>query len=318
MSRVVVTGANGFVGRVLCETLARRGHAVRAVVRDAARATDLPDVTAVGDIDGGTDWSRALQGVDTVIHAAARAHILHDSVENAGLYMRTNAEGTAALARAAARLGVRRLVLVSSIKVNGEATTSAPFTATDAPDPQDAYGRSKLAAERAVLEYAGSGLQPVIVRPPLVYGDGVRANFLRLIRWVDRGVPLPLGAVHNARSLVSVWNLADLLAHLAGPIPVQAPTFLVSDGEDLSTSALIRRLAVALGRRARLPRVPTALLRLAGALTGKQDEVTRLCGSLQVDSAPTRRQLDWTPPLSVDEGLARTVAWYRSRGEHAD
>jgi UDP-glucose 4-epimerase len=309
-----VTGANGFLGRVLCATLERRGHAVRAAVRDASKGSGLPDVVAVGDIDARTDWTRALQGVDTVIHAAARAHVLHDPASNEDLYARTNAEGTATLAAAAARSGIKRFVFVSSIKVNGEGTISAPFTAQDVPNPQDAYGRSKLAAERALFALRDTGLEPLVVRPPLVYGDGVRANFLRLLRWVDREVPLPLAAVKNSRSLVSVWNLADLLARLAEQGHQAADVFMVSDGEDLSTPELISRLAMALGRRALLLPVPVALLHFGASLVGKRDEIIRLCGSLTVDAEPTRRVLAWAPPLSVDEGLARTVAWYRREG----
>jgi nucleoside-diphosphate-sugar epimerase len=314
MSRVLVTGANGFVGRELCATLQRRGFAVRAAVRDISKASALPDVATVGDIDAVTDWSGAVQNVDTVIHAAARAHILRDSPANAELYMRTNAEGTAALAAAASSAGVRRFILVSSIKVNGEATSASPFKASDTPNPQDEYGRSKLAAERALLEMDDPNMQRFVVRPPLVYGNGVRANFLRLVRMVDRGLPLPVGAVDNARSLVSVWNLADLLAHLVEAEARDSNVFLVSDGVDLSTPALIRQIAAALGRRARLPSVPVPLLRFAAAVFGKQDEVDRLCGSLRVDVAPTCRALKWTPPMPVEEGLARTISWYRREG----
>ncbi len=211
MSRILVTGANGFVGRVLCETLTLAGHTVRAAVR-ADRNTNLAcaDIVAIGDIGADTDWTRALDGIDSVIHAAARAHVLHDSPANAELYIRTNAQGTRGLVDAAARSGVGRLVYLSSIKVNGEATTAEPFRAEDIPAPLDDYGRSKLAAERLVLEAAAAGrVDGLIVRPPLVYGSGVRANFLRLMTLIWKGVPLPLGAVNNSRSLVSVWNLAD-------------------------------------------------------------------------------------------------------------
>ena len=312
MSRILVTGANGFVGRVVCETLTRAGHAVRAAVRaDTQAGLECADLVAVGDIGAKTDWSRAMDGLDTVIHAAARAHILHDSPGNAGLYTETNAGGTRGLIDAAQRSGVGRLVYISSIKVNGEATTAAPFRAEDPPAPLDDYGRSKLAAEQLVLAAAAEGrLDGVIVRPPLVYGSGVRANFLRLMSWIWKGVPLPLGAVDNSRSLVSVWNLSDLVMRLATVKDPRARIFLASDDHDLSTPELVRRISTAMKKPARLIPVPVTLLQLAGRVVGKGAEVSRLCGSLQLDVADTRRQLDWTPPLSVDEGLARTARWY--------
>lgn len=311
MSHILVTGANGFVGRVLCETLVRAGHSVRAAVRNPTAAIAGSESVAVGDLNADTDWSRALAGIDTVIHAAARAHILHDSPDNAALYIRTNADGTCGLIEAAARAKVDRLVYVSSIKVNGEATANAPFTASDPPGPLDDYGRSKLAAEALVLAAASAGkLDGYIVRPPLVYGAGVRANFLRLMRWTWKGIPLPLGAVDNARSMISVWNLGDVLARLATVRRPGARTFLVSDDDDLSTPALIRGLAAAMNRHARLVPIPVALLRLAGNMTGKSAEIARLCGSLRVDIGATRELLDWAPPLSVDEGISRTVRWF--------
>jgi UDP-glucose 4-epimerase len=312
MSRILVTGANGFVGRVLCETLTRSGHTVRGAVRANANAgLACSDLVEIGDIGANTDWTRALDGIDTVIHAAARAHILHDSAANAALYMGTNTEGTRGLIDAAARSGVGRLVYVSSIKVNGEVTTGAPFGAEDTPAPLDDYGRSKLAAERLVLEAATAGrVDGLIVRPPLVYGSGVRANFLRLMTWIWKGVPLPLGAVGNSRSLVSVWNLADLIMRLATVKDPGARVFLASDDDDLSTPELIRKLAAAMEKPVWLMPVPVAALRLAGRLAGKGPELSRLCGSLRIDVAATRRQLAWTPPLSVDEGLARTARWF--------
>ena len=312
MSRILVTGANGFLGRVLCETLAHSGHGVRAAVRaDTNAELACTDLVAIGDIGANTDWTRALDGIDTVIHAAARAHVLHDSPANAALYMGTNAEGTRGLIEAAARCGVGRLVYVSSIKVNGEATTAVPFGAGDTPAPLDDYGRSKLAAERLVLEAATAGnVDGLIVRPPLVYGRGVRANFLRLMTWIWKGVPLPLGAVRNSRSLVSVWNLADLIMRLATVKDPGARVFLASDDHDLSTPDLIRKLAAAMEKPARLMPVPIPALWLAARLAGKGPEVSRLCGSLQIDVEATRRRLAWTPPLTVDEGLSRTVRWF--------
>jgi len=265
----------------------------------------------VGDVGSKTEWAGALSGVDMVVHAAARVHVLNDSPANERLYVETNALGSQRLARAAAAAGVRRLLLLSSIKVNGEETTGKPYSATDAPEPRDAYGRSKWMAEQLVREVSVStGMECVVVRAPLVYGPGVRANFLRLLRWVNAGRPLPFGSIDNARSVVSVWNLCDLLAHCLSCAAAAGGTWLVSDGDDVSTPELIRRIALAMGRPSRLLAVPPALLRLLGDLSGRGAEVARLCGSLTVDIEPTRRVLDWRPPLSMAESLARTVDWF--------
>jgi nucleoside-diphosphate-sugar epimerase len=314
MTRVLVTGATGFVGRVLCGVLAQAGCSVRAAVRAKEIPSDVvDDSVVVGDINESTDWSAALLGVDSIVHAAARAHFLRDAPENAALYYQTNCAGTRGLLSAAKTAGVARLVYVSTIKVNGESTEAEPFTAEDAPRPVDDYARSKLAAEEAILASVDANeIDACIVRPPLVYGAGVRANFLRIMRWIDRGIPLPLGSVRNARSMVSVWNLCDLLAllarresHAKGP-----RKFLVSDGCDLSTGDLVRRLATAMNRQPRLLPVPIALLRAGASLLGRQEEVSRLIGSLQVDLSATREALGWKPPLSLDQGLARTARWY--------
>jgi nucleoside-diphosphate-sugar epimerase len=269
----------------------------------------------VGEIGATTDWRAALAGVDLIIHAAARAHVLHDTAAAAKLYFETNEEGTKALAGAAAAAGVRRLVYLSSIKVNGEETSRAPYTAEDAPHPQDAYGESKWRAERALQEIAArTGLEAVVVRAPLVYGPRVRANFLRLMSWVERGWPLPLGAVCNRRSLVSIWNLCDLLVRTLDHARAAGRTWLVSDGEDVSTPELIRRIAHAMDRRVTLLPVPVSLLKLGAGLVGVGAEFGRLCGSLAVDSSRTRAELGWSPPLTLETGLARTSAWFLTRG----
>jgi nucleoside-diphosphate-sugar epimerase len=310
MTRVLVTGASGFVGSVLCPMLTSAGYRVRAAERSAA--PQAAERVVVGDIGGETDWAQALGGVDLVIHLAARVH-LHDSPEAARLYFETNARGTQRLAADSVRHGVRRLVYLSSVKVNGEGTGDRAYSGTDVPEPLDDYGRSKWQGEQWLAETAaGTAMQAVIVRSPLVYGPGVRANFLRLLRWVDRGLWLPFGAVRNRRSLASVWTLCDLLVrlldHPAGP----ARTWMVSDGEDCSTADLVRRIAHAMDRRARLLPVPAALLRLGAGLLGRSAEMRRLCGSLTVDVAPTRQLLGWAPPLTMDEALSRTVGWYRA------
>jgi len=315
MTRVLVTGATGFVGQTLCELLTESGYTVRAALRTARPVPpSIAETVVVGDIDATTEWETALRDVDSVIHAAARAHILRDSPANAELYLEVNARGTKRLVQTAARLGLRRLVYLSSIKVNGEHTSSAPYTSADEPHPQDAYGMSKYLGEKAVLETAAAhGLEATIVRPPLVYGPNVRANFLRLLQWVDHERPLPLGAIKNRRSLVSVWNLCDLLKHLLVHPAAPGRTWLVSDAETLSTPDLIRRIGHAMQRKVRLFPVPPALLGVVGGLMGRKAEVRRLCGSLAVDITTTRHQIEWSPPVSIDDGLARTVSWYLHR-----
>ena len=315
--RILVTGATGFVGRTLCPVLAGRGHDVRAAVRGDSRV-DVADRVIVGDIGPGTSWDAALKGVDSVVHLAARAHVLNDSAEKTQLYFETNHYGTQSLAEAAARAGVRRFLFLSSIKVNGEDSSQGAYRAVDEPQPRDAYGESKWLAEQAVRRVAEqSGMQAVVVRPPLVYGPGVKANFVRLMRWVETRRPLPLASIENRRSLVSVWTLCDLLATLLEH-PEAPGTWMVSDGEDISTPDLIRRIGRAMGRPARLVALPVGLLRALGAVSGKKAEVARLCGSLVVDIAATRAKLDWSPPLSVDEAVRRTVAWYLSEGRSRD
>jgi nucleoside-diphosphate-sugar epimerase len=319
MNRVLVTGATGFVGPVLCGELARRGYLVRAALR-AARSLPLPDgvteTAIVGDIGSHTQWQDALLGVDAIVHIAARAHVLNDDPANADLYMETNAHGTRRLVSAAAAAGVSKFVYMSSIKVNGEETTGrAAYTCADEPKPRDAYGISKWMGETAVLEIAAqTGMHAAIVRSPLVYGPCVRANFLRLLRWVDKELPLPLGSVHNTRSLVSVWNLSDLLAQVLEHSAAAGQAWMVSDGDDLSTAQLIRLLGSAMHRRVRLLPVPVGVLRFGGRLIGRGAEVARLCGSLAVNITRTRAEIGWRPPVTVHEGLARTVRWYLSEG----
>jgi UDP-glucose 4-epimerase len=240
---------------------------------------------------------------------------MHDLSSSSHLYMETNAYGTRCLAEAAARAGVRRFVFLSTVKVNGERTVGRAYTATDDPRPMDSYGTSKWLGEKSVFEVAArTGMEATVVRSPLVYGPGVRANFLRLLRWVDGQRPLPLAAVENRRSLVSVWNLCDLLGHLLRCPEAPGRLWMVSDGEDLSTPELVRRIGRAMNRRVRLIAVPTSLLRSCGRLLRREAEIARLCGSLTVDVERTRRELAWNPPVTVDEALARTVAWYLCRG----
>jgi UDP-glucose 4-epimerase len=308
-ARVLVTGATGFVGRALLRRLAADGHVLRAAVRSRTPDLDAEQVR-IGDLGPDTDWDAAVAGCDAVIHAAARVHVMRErAAEPLAEYQRTNVDGTLHLARRAAAACVRRFVFVSSIKVNGEATQPGrPFRADDPPAPVDAYGASKLEAEQGLRRIAAeTGMQVTIVRPPLVYGPGVRANFLALMRALQRGLPLPLGAIHNRRSLVALDNLVDLIAVCTRHPAAADAVLLAGDGEDLSTTELARRLAAALGVRARLLPVPAALIEAAAHLLGRGAVAQRLCGWLQVDTGATRERLGWTPPVSVDEALRRTA-----------
>ena len=315
---VLVTGANGFIGSALCRRLRDTGMPVRGGVRD--RSNILRDG---GSEAGGFDWvvlhdhstdaetEQVLNGARAVIHLAARVHMMDDqSADPIREFRRVNTDWTERLARAAARQGVRRFVYMSSIKVNGE-ESKIPFTEQDAPNPQDPYGISKWEAEQALAAVSSeTGLETVMVRSPLVYGPGVGGNFLQLLNVLRRGFPLPLALVKNRRSLIFRGNLVDALIHCTQDTRAAGRTYLVSDGEDLSTPELIRRIAKASGVSARLWNVPLPLLRLVGQVLGKSMVIDRLLGSLQIDSSRIRRELDWHPPCSVDEGLAETAAWF--------
>jgi UDP-4-keto-D-QuiNAc 4-reductase len=316
MSTVLVTGATGFVGRALCKQLQRLGHRVCAVTRTipftGMHAIHSVQVDSVGPE---SDWRAALEGKDTVVHLAARVHVMRESTTDPLNEFRiVNVAGTERLATAAVAAGIRRLVYVSSIKVNGERTTTRPFSENDAPQPEDAYAQSKREAEDVLRRISvQSGLEVVIVRPPLVYGPGVKGNFLSLLRLVDLGLPLPLGRCQNRRSLVGLTNLVDLLAQCVTHPAAAGQIFLAADGEDLSTPELLRRVAQAFGKRARLLPVPTGLLQFAARLIGRTGIYERLCGSLQVDAGNARRVLGWAPPQTVDAELMRTVQWYLSQ-----
>jgi nucleoside-diphosphate-sugar epimerase len=310
--RVLVTGANGFVGRALVAYAKQTTDMdVRSAVRPS-RAVDMPvgDVVKVAGLDAGTDWRQAVRGCDAVVHAAARVHVMRDGEQAPlALYRQVNVDGTLALARQAVAAGVRRFVFLSSIKVNGESTLPGqPFRADDVPAPADPYAISKCEAEDALRTLAASSsLEVVIIRPVLVYGPGVKANFHSMLRWVARGLPLPLARVDNRRSLVAVDNLVNLIDRSIRHANAPGQTLLVSDGEDLSTAELLRRSARAMGVRARLVSVPPAWLEAAARLSGRQSLARRLLGSLQVDIAPTCATLDWQPITTIDDALRRTV-----------
>lgn len=312
--KFLITGATGFIGKPLCVELQRQGQIVRAALRSAKQKIENIEAAAVGAIDGETDWTEALCDVNVVIHLAARVHVMKDfSIDPLGEFLKVNLAGTENLARQAARAGVKRLVYVSSIKVNGEQTTEGQtFTELDEPDPQDPYGISKYEAERALHQVAAeTGLEIVIVRPPLVYGAGVKGNFAQMLKVLAKGIPLPLASVKNWRSLIYVENLIDALIVSATHPAAAGQTFLVSDGEDISTPNLLRQLGATMGRSARLFSCPQALLKLSGRLIGKSEQVERLLGSLQIDSGKIRRELNWTPRHTLWEGLQNTGASVR-------
>jgi nucleoside-diphosphate-sugar epimerase len=310
---VLITGSNGFVGRSFCDRLGLDHVPFRAAVRTLASALPEGDSVAIVAIDGQTDWCTALSGISTVIHLAARVHVMADTAHDPlAEFRKVNVEGTLNLARQASTAGVKRYVFMSSVKVNGEATEPGHlFTEADDPNPQDPYAISKHEAEVGLRQIAAeTGMEVVIIRPPLVYGPGVKANFAALMRAVQKGWPLPLGAVHSRRSLVALDNLLDFIITCATHPKAANQTFLVSDGQDLSTTELIRGMAQAAGVQARLLSVPVWALQAAGSLLGKGDAVQRLCGNLQVDSSKGRTLLGWLPPVSVGEGLRRTFTGY--------
>lgn len=311
--KVLVTGASGFVGRGVCSWLDARGHDIAASTRNAR--INLPDSIRQHQVAGlghTTDWSEALAGRQVVVHCAARAHVMNETATDPlELYRKVNRDGTISLARQAATAGVKRFIFISSIKVNGESTQPGhPFTADDTPRPLDPYGISKAEAERGLRDLARqTGMEIVIIRPPLVYGPGVKANFASLISWVRRGIPLPVGAIQkNQRSFVALDNLTDLICLCLTHPRAANQTFLISDGEDLSTASLVSRIGLALGRPARLIYVPVSWLKIASIVLRRPGLYQRLCGSLQVDISKTRAVLGWSPPVSVDAALKKTAA----------
>jgi UDP-4-keto-D-QuiNAc 4-reductase len=313
--KVLVTGASGFVGSALCAHLVAEGYAVRGTVRNT-QGKPLPGVEyqIVPDISIGPKWREVLTDINVVVHCAARVHVMkEESVDPLATFREVNVKGTACLAEQAVDSGVKRFIYISSIKVNGETTTEHPFKADDKPAPQDPYGISKWEAEQVLWEIAEkTSLEVVIIRPPLVYGPGVRVNFLRLMQGIMSGVPLPLGSIDNLRSIVALDNLVDLIETCMNNPHAINQTFLVSDGDDLSTKALFQRTAVALGRPVRLISVPVFLLWAIADLFGKSGFAQRLCGSLQVDISKTQDRLSWSPPISVDEALHKTAKHFLS------
>jgi nucleoside-diphosphate-sugar epimerase len=311
--RILVTGASGFVGSSLRPVLNAAGHATRGAFHRVPEQYQSDQQTiSVGEIDGSTQWTDALRDIECVVHLAARTHVIRETAPDPlAEYRRVNVEGTRRLAEQAAAAGVRRLVFLSSIKVNGETAAARPFNETDEPRPGDPYGVSKWEAEQALRAIEReTGLEVVVLRPPLVYGPGVKGNFLRLIKLVAPGWPLPLASVRNQRSLVYVGNLVDAISACVRAASAAGRTYFVSDGTDVSTPELARALAKELGIAPRLFPFPPSLLMLAATLIGKREGAVRILGSLQVDSSRIRQELGWRPPHTMEVGLAETARWF--------
>lgn len=316
--RILVTGSTGFVGNALIARLIKDQFSVSAVVRNTSIKKISSDINfiRIGGLSSSLDWSNALKGVTAVVHLAAKAHILNDkSRDSLADYRYVNVDCSLNLARQAARAGVKRFIYISSIKVNGEFTIlGKPFTAKDIPMPQDFYGISKYEAELGLQFIAKeSGMELVIIRPPLVYGPGVKANFLSMMKWLQLGIPLPLGGIStNLRSLIFLDNLIDMIVTCINHPAAANQIFLVSDNEDLSTAKLLERINLALGKPSNLMLLPPILVNFGAKLVGRPDIARRLCQSLQVDTKKTNELLDWLPQIGVDEGLRHTVAHFLS------
>lgn len=311
----LVTGGSGFLGAALLGRLQLQASSVVAAVRNGFTLPSGFQPFSIGSLDASLVWEGALQNVDAVIHCAARVHVMNDtSSDPLAEFRKVNVGGTLNLARQAATAGVRRFIFISSIKVNGEGTRlGRPYCADDQPAPLDPYGVSKMEAEAGLRALAAeTGMEVVIIRPVLVYGPRVKANFRSMMNWLNKGMPLPLGAIDNKRSLVALDNLVDLIVTCIDHPAAANQTFLVSDGEDLSTSEMLRRMGRALDKPARLLPLPTWMLQFAAALVGKGAVAQRLCGSLQVDISKTRTLLGWTPPVSVDAAMRKTADAFKA------
>ena len=312
--KVLITGANGFVGKAVCQHLTDADFTVRKALRSSLNSQKQAqeDSHIIGEISASTDWSQALTGINSIVHLAARVHVMDDSATDPlSEFRKVNVTGTVNLAQQAARANVQRFIFVSSVKVNGEKTDSKYFTENDAPAPQDPYGISKFEAEQALLQVAReTGLEVVILRPPLMYGPEVKANFYQLMNAIYRGWPLPLGKINNQRSLLYVGAFADAIKTCLTHPNANGKTFLVSDEKSFSTAELIKRLGHFLQSPPRLFDLPVSWMKFAGKLLGKASTIDRLTSSLVVDSHKIRRELNWTSPYSFDAGIQKTAEWF--------
>ena len=318
MSKILITGATGFLGKMLCKDLKLKKHLIQISTRsDDQISVEGAKSFNVGDINSETKWNKALDNIDCVIHCAARTHVMRKKKQNIlESYRKINVEGTRNLAIQASSCGIKRFIFLSSIKVNGERTIPpSSFNINDIPQPEDAYGISKWEAEQALWEVSKqTGLEVIIIRPPLVYGAGVKGNFLRLLDLIHKGVPLPFSRIENSRSFIGLENLIDIITLCVDHPKAAGNTFLVSDTECISTSDLIYKLAQIMKKSSRLFFISASLIKLMGYMTGKSLEVKRLLYSLQVDSSHAHKVLGWTPPFTLDQGLEKTIKWYlRSR-----
>jgi UDP-glucose 4-epimerase len=315
--KVLVTGVSGFVGEALVSEAICRGLQVRGVARSGAKVINGIEIMVIDLLDGEVEWSAPLSNANVVIHLAARVHIMSDSaVDPLAEFRRVNVAGTLNLARHAATAGVKRFVFMSSIKVNGEQTkVEQPFTEDDTVNPCDAYGISKCEAEAGLRLIAKqTGMEVVIIRPVMVYGPGVKGNFLSMMHWLHKGIPLPLGSIKNTRSFVALDNLVDFIITCLQHPSAANQTFLVSDGEDISTTQLLQFTASAMKVKSRLMPVPALMIEVAAKLLNRGDVAQRLCGNLQVDISKARQLLGWVPPISVKEGLQKAVESYVQSG----
>jgi nucleoside-diphosphate-sugar epimerase len=321
--KVLVTGANGFIGHALCSRLLADNFTVKGVVRPKNYNYRFPtniDLLPLESVGPKTDWSKAIVGVDGVVHLAARVHIMtKDTYDPLTKCREINVAGTERLARESVSANVRRFIYMSSVKVNGEGR-AIPYDEEDIPKPQDAYSASKWEAEKVLNKISkDTTMDTVILRSPMVYGPRVKANFLRLLKLVDRGIPLPLGRVNNRRSLIYLGNLVDAIITCIKHPGATGQTYLLSDGKDLSTPELIRLISKTMGRKSRLFPFPPNILKTIGKITGRSTEIDRLIGSLCVDSRKIRTMLGWNPPYTPEEGIRQTVLWYKKyeRGQRA-
>jgi len=309
--KILVTGATGFIGSALVnELVLQKQELICSVRKQSAFLPESINQVIIEDLSISTDWSKSLMGIDTVIHLAARVHVMADDLTNPLAEFRAiNRDATLALARMAADTGVKRFIFISSVKVNGEITElNKPFKPNDKCVPDDPYGLSKYEAEQGLLALAKeTGMEVVIIRPPLVYGPGVRANFASMMKWINKGVPLPFGAIHNQRSLIAVDNLVSFIIHCIDYSKAANEIFLISDGEDVSTTELLRKVAKALSKKSRLIPVPVSWMKFVAKLIGKEEVANRLFGSLQVDISKARDLLGWKPVITMDEQLKKTA-----------